>query len=100
MNLLTGALLLISVISMATYFASLISLASLPHNKGIVRTSVCRVVASFCYIVISIATIAHNPDSRAISIGVFVAVQLMWQANSVADVLLTRRGNKKVGGGG
>lgn len=91
MNPLTLTLLLISLVSMGVYFVALINLVAVPHRRGIVRTAACRVTASFGYVMISVATIAHNPISGYISIGVFVLVQFMWQANSITDVLSARK---------
>jgi hypothetical protein len=93
-------LLLVSLMSMAVYLISLFRLVAQPYRRGLVRTAVCRVAAAGMYTVIAMATLSSNPKTGMISVGVFVVIQLMWQANSVADVLLTRRENRNAGGGG
>jgi hypothetical protein len=52
------------------------------------------VFAAFMYAVIAMATIAGRDISIYITLGTFVVIQLMWQANSIADVLLTRQANR------
>ena len=87
-------LLAVSLISLLTYLISLHSLLLQPRRRGLIRTAVCRVLAAFMYSVIAMSTLAGKPASILITLGTFIGIQLMWQANSIADVLLTRQDNK------
>jgi hypothetical protein len=44
--------------------------------------------------VIAMAAVAGYEKRGLISLAIFVVIQVMWQANAVADVLLTRRENR------
>lgn len=89
------ALLITSLVSLAVYVVSLLRLLAAPHNRGLVRTTACRVAAAFLYTVISMSTIVGKPSSAFITVGAFIVIQLTWQANSVADVFLARRKPRK-----
>jgi hypothetical protein len=91
-------LLGMSLWSLTVYLASLSRLLVHPRRRGLIRTALCRVLAACLYVVISMATLTRSPSAGMISIGVFVIIQFMWQANSIADVLLTRRDNKETRG--
>lgn len=84
-----------SAASLAVYVLSLLRLLASPHNRGLVRTTGCRVVAAFLYIVISMATIAGHRTSGLITVATFIVIQLIWQANSIADVFLARRKDRE-----
>jgi len=60
-----------------------------PAYSGLLRTSVCRVVASTLYTMLGITTIIEPVVFE--SLLVFGVVQLLWQANAIADVALKRR---------
>ena len=85
------ALLATSVASLAVYVASLLRLLAAPDNRGLVRTTACRVIAASLYILISMATIAGHRTSGLITVATFIVIQAMWQLNSIADVFLVRR---------
>ena len=88
-------LLATSVASLAVYVMSLLRLLAAPDNRGLVRTTACRVVAAFLYIVISMATIAGHRTSGLITVATFIVIQAMWQLNSIADVFLARRNDRR-----
>jgi hypothetical protein len=88
---LLGALLLaVSLVSVVIYMTALGQLLIGAHHRGLVRTAVCRLVAALLYVGVALATLHRNDQGPLIGLGVFTAVQLMWQANSIADVILTR----------
>jgi len=87
-------LLAVSLVSLLTYLVSLHSLLTQPRRPGLVRTAICRVTAAFMYAVIAMSTLAGKPASILITLSTFTAIQLLWQVNSIADVLLTRQANK------
>jgi hypothetical protein len=88
---LLGALLLVvSLISVMVYMVALGQLLVGAHHRGLVRTAVCRLVAALLYVGVALATLHRNDQGPLIGLGVFTVVQLMWQANSIADVVLTR----------
>lgn len=94
--LFVGSVLLVtSLTSLAVYFVALVRLLEQPHNAGLVRTVACRVVAAFLYTVISMSTIAGHKSSAIITISAFIVIQVMWQVNSIADVHLARRRNRR-----
>jgi hypothetical protein len=90
-----SVLWLTSVVSLAVYFISLVRLLEQQHNAGLVRTVACRVFAAFLYIVISMSTIAGHKSSPIITVSTFIVIQVMWQVNSIADVYLARRQNRR-----
>lgn len=62
--------------------------------RGLLRTSVCRFIAAVIYVALALAnlTAAISQSSLAVaSLGVFCLVQLIWQANAIADVRLRKQ---------
>lgn len=59
-------------------------------HAAMVRTAVCRVVAAAVYVGVGISTLIAQETLPFLALVVFSAVQLMWQANSVADIRLHR----------
>jgi hypothetical protein len=92
MNALGLVLLIVSLTSLSVYLVSLYKLLTNSKQIGLVRTAICRVTAACLYTVIAMSTLAHKPNTGILSMVVFVIVQLMWQANSIADVRLGHRG--------
>jgi hypothetical protein len=60
-----------------------------PAHRGILRTAICRVVASVLYVALGVVTLLFVTDIEALL--VFGVVQIMWQLNAIADVRLRRR---------
>lgn len=62
-------------------------------HRGLVRTTACRVAAALIYIGFGITALLVRDPVRvaALSLIVFTFVQLVWQANSVADLRLRRK---------
>jgi hypothetical protein len=87
-------LLCVSLGSLSVYLITLYRLVHQPHHAGLVRTACCRVAAAFLYVCIAMSTLAGHKSSLIITLLVFITIQLLWQANSIADVMLTRRENK------
>lgn len=58
---------------------------------GLLRTSVCRVAAAVLYVAVGVATVTIPPETGVVALVAFILVQLLWQANAVADVRLRRR---------
>jgi hypothetical protein len=94
MYTLAIAFLVMALISLTTYSIALYRLVTQPHHKGLVRTALCRVVAALLYTVVGLASITQNPYSGIIALVVFMGVQVIWQCNSIADVVITKRENK------
>lgn len=90
-------LLIVSCISVLVYMVALGQLLIGEHRAGLVRTGVCRLVAALLYVGVALVTLQTHTTGPLIGLGVLTVVQLMWQANSVADVLLTRRLRKTQG---
>jgi hypothetical protein len=90
-TLLGYALLVVSFISVLVYMGSLGQLLVGKRQPGLIRTGCCRLFAALLYVGVALTTIATNTQGAIIGLGVFTAVQLMWQANSIADVVLVRR---------
>ena len=93
-------LLVTSIVSLAVYVLSLLRLLAYHHNRGLVRTTTCRVIAAGLYTVISMATIAGHRTSGLITVVTFIAIQLIWQLNTIADVLLAKQANRRSTRGG
>lgn len=93
---LLGALLLaVSLVSVAVYMSSLGQLLIGEKRPGLVRTAVCRLFAALLYVGVGLATLQSGQQGPLLGLGVFTVVQLMWQVNSIADVLLTRKARKE-----
>lgn len=60
-------------------------------NRGLVRTAGCRVAASVLYVGLGLVVLVLKGDFPVLGLTVFVFVQLLWQANSFADVRLRLR---------
>jgi hypothetical protein len=84
-------LLVVATAGLTVYGLSLWRLLRRPHRRGLVRTAVCRVAVAVLYLSIAVATLVGHSLSDAAALAVFIAIQLVWQANSVADVRLSRR---------
>ena len=64
-------------------------------QRGAVRTIACRVLVAVVYVYIGVTTLFdQRPQSLADNLIVFAAVQLVWQANSIAD-LVNRRSDRE-----
>jgi hypothetical protein len=89
---LLGYLLLgVSFVSVVIYMVSLGQLLIQDHRPGLVRTAVCRILAALLYVGVALITLRTNTQGPLIGLGVFTVVQLMWQANAIADVMMTRK---------
>lgn len=65
-------------------------------HRGLIRTSVCRVLAAFIYVTVGIYTLRSESVMTAFSLWVFAGVQFIWILNAFADVRLWRFLSKKV----
>ena len=52
---------------------------------------ICRVAVASAYVAMGIAVLITPPDTGVIALAVFTVVQLVWWANSAADVRLRHR---------
>jgi hypothetical protein len=95
-TLLGSLLLAVSILSVIIYMAALGQLLIGPHRPGLARTALCRIVAALLYVGVALLTLQTNTQGPLVGLGVFTVVQLMWQANAVADVRLTRHGRSTV----
>lgn len=94
MHLLGLTLLLVSLVSLTTYSISFYRLTQQAHHKGLVRTATCRIVAALIYIAVGVVSTVGSEYSTVVALIAFVIVQLIWQSNSIADVMITKRENK------
>ena len=94
-ELLGGLLLTVSLVSVLTYMVALGQLLSRPRRPGLVRTGLCRLFAALLYVGVGLTTLHTHTQGPLIGLGVFTAVQVMWQANAVADVRLARRSRRQ-----
>jgi cell division protein FtsB len=95
-GLLGGLLLAVSLISVMIYAAALGQILVGEHRPGLVRTAICRIAAALLYVWVGLATVHEHVQGPLLGLGIFTAVQLMWQINSVADVRMTRKARKSV----
>lgn len=58
--------------------------------NGLLRTSVCRVIAAILYVGVGIATLTLPPGWEIFVLMVFIVVQVLWWINAGADVFLRR----------
>lgn len=68
--------------------------ASAGMYRGLLRTSICRFAAAVIYVGLATANLTTAISPQALSVAsllVFVTVQLIWQANAIADVRLRRQ---------
>lgn len=101
MTTLGVAFLAVSSVSLLVYVTALRKLLHRPPNatggarlayRGLLRTSASRVVVASAYTTLGAVTAFGGPWTQAtLALGVFTAVQLIWQANAVADVRLKAR---------
>jgi hypothetical protein len=94
-GLLGGLLLAVSLVSVLTYMVALGQLLSGPRRPGLVRTGFCRLAAALLYVGVGLLTLHTHTQGPLVGLGVFTIVQIMWQANSVADVRLARRSRRE-----
>lgn len=85
-------LLVTASVGVVVYGLSLWRLLHRPHRRGLVRTATCRVGAAVLYGAIAVATLLGAGLGDATALVVFIAVQLVWMVNSIADAALTRQG--------
>lgn len=91
-RILAEIAVVVASLSFVIYTVSLLVLLSRPRRPGLVRTAVCRMAGAASYIATGVTALIERHDFPIIALGVGVAVQAMWQANSIVDVRLTRRG--------
>jgi hypothetical protein len=94
-GLLGGLLLAVSLVSVLTYMVAIGQLLSGPRRPGLVRTGFCRLAAALLYVGVGLLTLHTHTQGPLVGLGVFTIVQIMWQANSVADVRLARRSRRE-----
>jgi hypothetical protein len=98
---IAGAFLVISLVSLLIQSIALFRITRPedgewgPAHRGILRTAICRVVASILYVVLGIITLLFATDIEALL--VFGIVRIMWQINAIADVRLRHRLAGKTG---
>lgn len=92
--------LVVSAVSLVIQGASLRRLYHWPEigghtqnlvYRGLLRTSACRVLAALLYVGMGIATLLARSTLPVMALSVFTAVQMLWQANAVADVRLRHK---------
>jgi hypothetical protein len=65
-------------------------------NRGLIRTSLCRVGAGVLYVLVGINALFFREFVLQIAFGAFAFTQLMWCLNGLADVTAQRK--KRTGG--
>lgn len=60
-------------------------------RRGMLRTAACRVAASVLYVVLGVMALLQGAATPVLALVIFTAVQVLWQANAVADIRLRRR---------
>jgi hypothetical protein len=65
-------------------------------HRGLIRTSICRVLAAFVYVTVGIYTLRSESIMTEFSLWVFAGVQLIWILNAFADVRLWSFISRKV----
>ena len=60
-------------------------------HAGMVRTAVCRVAAAAVYTGFGLTALVAQETFPVLALAVFTFVQVLWQANALADVRLHRR---------
>lgn len=100
MEILSVIFLIVSLISLLVQGLSLwrllsqqavMSTVGRKAAKGLKRTSMSRVVAAMAYVIAAIYSLVGPELTALLSLITFSAVQVMWQANAIADVRLRRR---------
>ncbi|MGH3796034.1 MAG: hypothetical protein ACREQ5_38970 [Candidatus Dormibacteria bacterium] len=89
--MLGGILLVVAIVSLTVYLLALERLLTRPRRAGLVRTAACRVGVAVLYVIVGLTAATGYHGAAAVALVTFIAAQLVWQANSVADVALTRR---------
>lgn len=91
--------LIVSTVSTAIQSVSLWRLcrwhyADTPQQRhihyGMVRTAGCRVLAAAIYVGVGVTTLLAQQALPVLALVVFSFVQMLWQANALADVRLRR----------
>jgi len=59
-------------------------------HRGLLRTSICRVIAAIIYVTASTTIWLHRDSLPILSLTVYIFVQLLWNINAYADVRLRR----------
>ncbi|MGH3827637.1 MAG: hypothetical protein ACRDQX_10760 [Pseudonocardiaceae bacterium] len=90
-TILGGALLGVATVSVAVYSIALHRLLTSPRRPGLIRTAACRVAGALLYLSVGVTTITNHRAGPVVGLGVFTAVQLGWQINSVLDIRIARR---------
>lgn len=102
MNFISLVFLIVSVISLVVQLAGLARMIPEPSvgeptivqklvRQGMVRTAACRTLAAVFYVVLSSFLIYYDDTFPLLSLSVFIAIQLMWQGNALADAILRRK---------
>lgn len=60
-------------------------------HGGLVRTVTCRVVVALAYLCLGVVTLTVPELPLTAALAVFTVAQIVWQANSLADMRLRRR---------
>jgi hypothetical protein len=94
-TVISVSFLVVSLVSLFVQSMSLSRIIRLPAGSaaawGLLRTVICRVAVASAYVAMGIAVLITPPDTGVIALAVFTAVQLVWWANSAADVRLRHR---------
>lgn len=89
----------VSVVTFTVQTVALVRLLSWPVistvpgtlvHRGLLRTSMCRVVAGAAYVVLGLTIVVNQSSLPVLSLTVFTLVQLLWILNATADVRLRR----------
>lgn len=100
MNLISIVFFGVSIISLAVQVLGLtrmvpeepaVTLVQRLVRQGMIRTAACRVLAAVAYVILSAFLLMYGDIFPIASLAVFIAVQVMWQGNALADVILRRR---------
>lgn len=60
-------------------------------RRAMARTAACRVIAALLYVVLGGLAVSGQQQAAApTALVVFTVIQVMWQANAIADVILRR----------
>jgi hypothetical protein len=100
-DILAALFVVVSLVSLAIQSGALLTLlfkwpiastgpASRIH-RGLLRTSICRVVAAVGYVVTGSVILISRDALPYLSLSTFTGVQVLWIVNAFADVRLRRR---------
>lgn len=95
-TVLGGILLMVAIMSLVVYLLALGRLLTRPRRPGLVRTAACRVGAAVLYVVVGLTATLGYHGAPVVALATFIAVQLVWQSNAIADVALARHPMKPV----